>query len=143
MSAKSAVRKMSTGPTAKTPKPLSREWLQEQSRDVKIPLNADDAEVTVKGRPVKLTNLQKIFWPELGLTKRDLLQYYLDVSAWLLPHLKNRAMVMKRYPNGISGGFFFMKRAPSPRPSFIMICSIEHGSGNGLRLPAIPSLASP
>jgi len=133
---------MSSGRTVESPKRVSREWRQEQSRDVKIPLNADDAEVTVEGRPVKLTNLQKIFWPELGLTKRDLLQYYLDVSAWLLPHLKNRAMVMKRYPNGISGGFFFMKRAPSPRPSFIMICSIEHGSGNVISFPVIQHLAS-
>ena len=50
----------------------------------------------VDGGPVTLTNLQKVFFPGLGLTKRDLLQYYLDVSPWLLPHLKNRAMVMKR-----------------------------------------------
>src|SRR6202050_1287412 len=81
-----------------------------------IPEGVNRPELTVEGGPVKLTNLQKIFWPRLKLTKRDLLQYYLDVSPWLLPHLKNRAMVMKRYPNGISGEFFFMKRAPSPRP---------------------------
>jgi bifunctional non-homologous end joining protein LigD len=60
----------------------------------------------VDGGRVHLTNLEKIFWPELGLTKRDLLQYYLDVSPWLVPHLKNRAMVMKRYPNGIPRTFF-------------------------------------
>ena len=87
-------------------------------------------ELAVSGGTVRLTNLQKVFWPDLGLTKRDLLQYYLSVSSWLLPHLKNRAMVMKRYPNGIAGEFFFMKRAPSPRPPSIPICSIEHGSGN-------------
>src|SRR6202451_4866450 len=74
-----------------------------------IPTDVNEAELTVEGGPVKLTNLQKVFWPQLKLTKRDLLQYYLDVSPWLLPHLKNRAMVMKRYPNGISGEFFFMK----------------------------------
>ena len=59
--------------------------------------------LTLKAARVHLTNLEKIFWPELGLTKRDLLQYYLDVSPWLLPHLKDRAMVMKRYPNGMHG----------------------------------------
>ncbi len=96
----------------------------------------------VEGGPVQLTNLQKIFWPGLGLTKRDLLQYYLDVSQWLLPHLKNRAMVMKRYPNGISGEFFFMKRAPTSRPSSIAICSIEHGSGNVIGFPVIQHVAS-
>ena len=59
-----------------------------------------------------------------------------------LPHLKNRAMVMKRYPNGINGEFFFMKRAPSPRPDSIPICSIEHGSGNVIDFPVIQHLAS-
>ena len=54
-------------------------------------------------------------WPKLGVTKRDLIQYYLDVAPWLLPHLTDRAMVMKRYPNGAAGDFFFMKRAPSPK----------------------------
>jgi len=113
-----------------------------RAKDEEIPRNVNEAEVTVEGKTVKLTNLQKIFWPELALTKRDLLQYYLDVSPWLLPHLRNRAMVMKRYPNGIAGEFFFMKRAPSPRPSFIKICSVEHGSGNVIDFPVIEHAAS-
>ncbi|HEY4816779.1 MAG TPA: non-homologous end-joining DNA ligase [Candidatus Acidoferrum sp.] len=109
---------------------------------VQIPSNVTEVEVTVEGSSLKLTNLQKVFWPKLRLTKRDLLQYYADVSPWLLPHLKNRAMVMKRYPNGINGPFFFMKRAPSPRPSFIPICPIEHASGNVIEFPVIQHLAS-
>ena len=51
-----------------------------------------------------------------GLTKGDLLQYYADVADVLLPHIRDRAMVMKRYPHGAAGEFFFMKRAPTPRP---------------------------
>ena len=109
---------------------------------VSIPRDVSDLELSVTGGSVKLTNLQKIFWPNLRLTKRDLLQYYADVSAWLLPHLMDRAMVMKRYPNGIGGPFFFMKRAPSPRPSSIPICSIEHGSGNIIGFPVVQHLAS-
>ena len=89
-----------------------------------------------------LTHLQKVFWPESRLTKRNLLQYYADVAPWLLPNLKNHAMVMKRYPNGIARGFFFMKRAPSPRPSAIPICSIEHGSGNVIGFPVIQDLVA-
>ena len=77
--------------------------------EVVIPADVNDATIEVESTEVKLTNLQKIFWPKLKLTKRDLLQYYADVSPWLLPHVQNRAMVMKRYPNGISGEFFFMK----------------------------------
>jgi bifunctional non-homologous end joining protein LigD len=108
----------------------------------KIPRGVSETEIDVDGGRVHLTNLEKIFWPELGLTKRDLLQYYLDVSPWLLPHLKDRAMVMKRYPNGIHGPFFFMKRAPSPRPGSIPICSIEHASGNIIGFPVIQHLSS-
>ena len=78
----------------------------------------------------------------MGLTKRELLQYYADVSTWLLPHLKDRAMVMKRYPNGISGEFFFMKRTPSPRPAFLSTCAIEHASGNIIDFPIIQHVAS-
>jgi bifunctional non-homologous end joining protein LigD len=109
---------------------------------ISIPDRVPDVEVTVDGATVKLTNLQKIFWPKLRLTKRDLLQYYADVSSWLLPHLRNRAMVMKRYPNGISAPFFFMKRAPSPRPNFVPVCPIEHASGNIIDFPMIQNVAS-
>lgn len=110
--------------------------------DVVIPTQLNDATIKVDGTEVKLTNLQKIFWPKLKLTKRDLLQYYADISPWLLPHVQNRAMVMKRYPNGISGEFFFMKRAPTSRPRSIPICSIEHHSGNVIDSPVVQNLAS-
>jgi len=78
---------------------------------------------------VRLTNLKKLFWKSLGTRKRDLIQYYADISPWLLPHLHDRAMVMKRYPNGAEGDFFYMKRAPDPRPDWIEICSIPHSAG--------------
>jgi bifunctional non-homologous end joining protein LigD len=107
-----------------------------------VPQNVKQAEVAVGDRKVRLTNLQKLFWPELGVTKGDLLRYYAEISDVLLPHLHDRAMVMKRYPNGAAGEFFFMKRAPSPRPDWIEICSIEHASGNVVDFPMIQDLAS-
>jgi bifunctional non-homologous end joining protein LigD len=113
-----------------------------QTSSLQIPSDVNATTLSVDGGPVQLTNLKKVFFPGLGLTKRDLLQYYLDVSPWLLPHLQNRAMVMKRYPNGINGEFFFMKRAPSPRPDSIPVCSIEHGSGNVIAFPVIQHLGS-
>lgn len=93
-------------------------------------------------KTIKLTNLDKPFWPDLGIAKRDLLQYYCNVSEWLLPHISERAMVMKRYPGGAYGEFFFQKRAPSPRPEWIPICSIEHSSGNVVDFPVINDVAS-
>jgi bifunctional non-homologous end joining protein LigD len=101
-----------------------------------------DAEIEVEGKTVKLTNLTKLFWPDLGITKGDLLRYYAGISAVLLPHLEHRAMVMKRYPAGAYGDFFFQKRAPSPRPEWIDICSIEHSSGNIIDFPVVRDLAS-
>jgi bifunctional non-homologous end joining protein LigD len=110
------------------------------SKRIKVPDDVDQVELRFGDREVKLTNLNKNFWPALQITKRDLIQYYADVSALLLPHLRDRAMVMKRYPNGASGEFFFMKRAPSPRPPWIELCSISHGSGNIIAFPMIQDL---
>jgi bifunctional non-homologous end joining protein LigD len=107
-----------------------------------IPRDEDNVVLTVGGRSVRLTNLRKVFWTDGGLTKGDLLQYYADVSAVLLPHLRDRAMVMKRYPHGAAGAFFFMKRAPSPRPDWIQICRIDHGSENIIPFPMIQDLPS-
>lgn len=109
---------------------------------LKIPATAIDLEVNADGRQVRLTNLQKPFWPDLGITKAMLIQYYADVAPVLLPHLVNRAMVMKRYPNGAYSDFFFQKRAPEPRPDWIDICSIVHDSGNIIDFPVIRDLPS-
>ncbi|HEV8129217.1 MAG TPA: hypothetical protein VGQ14_06145, partial [Candidatus Eisenbacteria bacterium] len=109
---------------------------------IAIPQDVRDVEIDFGGRVVRLTNLDKLFWPELKLTKRDLLQYYARVAKALLPHLAGRAMVMKRYPNGAHGEFFFMKRAPSPRPDWIETCRILHGSGNVIDFPIIQDLPS-
>jgi bifunctional non-homologous end joining protein LigD len=109
---------------------------------VALPRDAENLEISPGGRAVRLTHLNKPFWPELGLVKRDLLQYYVDVAPVLVPHLRDRAMVMKRYPNGAGGEFFFMKRAPSPRPDWIETCSIEHASTNVVEFPMIQDLPS-
>lgn len=89
-----------------------------------------------------MTNLNKLFWPEEGISKRDLLQYYADISGVLLPHLKNRAMVMKRYPDGASHEFFFQKRIPEPHPEWIETCEIRSASGNVIHFPMVQDLAS-
>ena len=109
---------------------------------IRIPRDQDNVILTIESKEVRLTNLRKIFWPEIGLTKGDLLQYYADVAGVLLPHIRDRAMVMKRYPHGASGEFFFMKRAPEPRPSWIEICPIDHGSKGIIPFPMIQDRAA-
>lgn len=110
------------------------------AKGVVIPPDVNDAVLTVDRHEVRLTNLRKPFWPELGITKGDLIQFYADVAPLLLPHVRDRAMVMKRYPHGAAGEFFFMKRAPSPRPAWIRTCEIEHTSGNIINFPVIDDL---
>jgi bifunctional non-homologous end joining protein LigD len=107
-----------------------------------IPRDADNVTLIVDGKDVRLTNLRKLFWPALGLTKGDLLRYYAAVADVLLPHLRDRAMVMKRYPHGAAGPFFFMKRAPSPRPRWIQTCAIAHGSRGVIDFPMIQDRAA-
>jgi bifunctional non-homologous end joining protein LigD len=126
---------------ASSPATASKRTEGGRSGRVEIPREGD-AEVSVGSRTVKLTNLSKVFWTELGLTKADLIQYYADVSDALLPHLKDRAMVMKRYPHGAAGDFFFMKRVPIPHPEWLELCSIEHASGNVIDFPMIQDLAA-
>jgi bifunctional non-homologous end joining protein LigD len=112
------------------------------ARGFTIPRDRDNIVLVIEQREVRLTNLGKVFWPRIGLTKGDLLQYYADVSRWLLPHIRDRAMVMKRYPHGSAGDFFFMKRAPEPRPDWIRTCAIDHGAESIIHFPVIDDLAS-
>jgi len=107
-----------------------------------IPSDQDAVALEWEGRKLQLTNLRKIFWKRGSITKGDLIRYYVLVSPYLLPHLRARAMVMKRYPNGAEGEFFYMKRAPSPRPDWIETCTIPHRSGNIIDFPIVQDLAS-
>lgn len=70
-------------------------------------------------RVLKLSNLDKVFWPDEGITKGDLLAYYRAVASVLVPHLKDRPFTMKRYPDGWQGGHFFQKDAPKHMPEWI------------------------
>ena len=89
---------------------------------IEIPTTETDTVLEVDGHRVQLTNLPKLFFPETGLTKGGLLQYYADVAPVLIPHIRDRAMVMKRYPNGQAGAFFFMKRTPAGAPDWLRHC---------------------
>lgn len=94
----------------------------------------DPEEIALPGdepisRRVELSNQDKIFWPEAGYTKGDLVEYYRAVFPWLEPYLKDRPVVMTRYPDGIDGKSFFQKDAPSWVPSWIRTETVwsEHG----------------
>jgi bifunctional non-homologous end joining protein LigD len=75
-------------------------------------------------KEVKLSNLDKVFWPEEKYTKGDLIEYYRSISPWLLPYLKDRPVVLTRYPDGINGKSFYQKDAPSFVPDWIQTIPI-------------------
>jgi bifunctional non-homologous end joining protein LigD len=77
------------------------------------------------GRRLRLSNLDKVFWPEEGYTKGDLLAFYFNVGPTLLPYLQDRPLTMKRMPDGVTGPYFYEKNAPSHTPEWMPRCRVE------------------
>jgi bifunctional non-homologous end joining protein LigD len=86
--------------------------------------------MTVDGRELRLSNLDKVFWPEEGYTKGDLLAYYFNVAPLIVPYLSGRPLTLKRMPNGVKGDFFYEKEAPPNTPSWMPGCEVE-SAGTG------------
>lgn len=82
------------------------------------------SEVSVEGRQLKLSNLDKVFYPEVGFTKAQVIDYYTRISEYLLPHLKDRPLTLKRYPDGVEGQFFYEKECPDHRPDWVKTVAV-------------------
>jgi bifunctional non-homologous end joining protein LigD len=80
--------------------------------------------VLTEGRRLKLSNWDKVLYPQVGFTKGDLIAYYARVAPAVLPHLHDRALTLKRYPNGVEGQYFYEKQAPSHRPEWVRTARI-------------------
>ncbi|HET9322439.1 MAG TPA: DNA ligase D [Gaiellaceae bacterium] len=93
-------------------------------REEPEPMEKLPTEIRKGKRVLKLSNLEKLFWPEEGITKGDLLAYYRDIAPVTVPHLKDRPFTMKRYPDGAFGKFFFQKDAPKHIPDWIKTVEI-------------------
>jgi bifunctional non-homologous end joining protein LigD len=81
-------------------------------------------EVEVDGRRLSLSNLDKVFYPETGFTKGQVIEYYTRIAPVLLPHLRGRHLTLKRYPNGVEGQFFYEKQCPSHRPDWVRTAGV-------------------
>jgi bifunctional non-homologous end joining protein LigD len=88
-------------------------------------------DVELEGHRVHLTHLNKIYFREVGLKKRDLLAYYYRMANYILPFLKDRPMVLRRYPDGVGGKAFFQKEAPSFLPGWIGTATVESEERGG------------
>lgn len=82
-------------------------------------------EVTVGTRRLSLSNLEKVLYPAAGFSKGEVLDYYARISPWLLPHLRDRPLTLKRYPNGVEGPSFYEKRCPSHRPAWVKTFTVH------------------
>jgi len=81
--------------------------------------------IEVAGKRLSLSNLEKDLYPSYGFTKAQILEYYRRIAKFILPHLKNRALTLKRYPEGVEKDFFFEKRCPSHRPEWVKTAEIR------------------
>jgi bifunctional non-homologous end joining protein LigD len=81
--------------------------------------------VDVAGKQISLSNLDKVLYPEAGFTKGHVIDYYTRVAPVLLPHLRDRPLTLKRYPNGVDGGHFYEKQCPSHRPDWVRSEPVE------------------
>ncbi len=106
--------------TVEFPRPLE---VEKRGRDVWF--------TQVDGREVRLSNLDKVFWPREGYTKGDLIAYYANVAELILPHLRDRPLTMKRMPDGVEGGFFYEKNAPPTVPDWMPRCPVPSEDAKG------------
>jgi bifunctional non-homologous end joining protein LigD len=86
--------------------------------------------IEVEGRQIKLSNLDKVLYPKAGFTKGQVIDYYVRIAPVLLPHLADRALTLKRYPNGVDGMFFYEKNCPSYRPSWMKTAKVWSEGNN-------------
>ena len=76
-------------------------------------------QIEVDGRELTISNLDKVFFPENGFTKGQVIKFYSDIAEAILPHLRNRPLTLKRYPDGITGEHFYEKNAPKHTPTWV------------------------
>src|SRR5213595_3918294 len=85
---------------------------------------SDKAQLIVDGKKLAVSNLNKVLYPKAGFTKGEIIDYYIRIAPVLLPHLKDRPLTMKRYPNGVDQPFFYEKNCPSHRPSWVKTAKV-------------------
>jgi bifunctional non-homologous end joining protein LigD len=102
-----------------------------------------DSLVTIDGRQLKLTNLEKVLYPETGFSKGEVIDYYARIAPTLLTHLGDRGITMRRFPNGVDDKSFFEKRCPKHRPEWVGVCPGPGDKGGSIdycRLADVPSV---
>ena len=106
-------------------------------------MKSSGSELRIDGKPVRVSNLDKVLYPSVGFTKGEVIDYYIRISRYLLPHLKDRALSLKRYPNGVEKEFFYEKRCPPYRPKWVGTVDMwSKGNRETIHLCTVKDLAS-
>jgi bifunctional non-homologous end joining protein LigD len=90
----------------------------------------ETAELVVEGKKLSVSNLDKVLYPKVGFTKGQVIDYYIRIAPVLLPHLEDRPLTMKRYPNGVDKEFFYEKNCPSHRPKWVKTAKVWSEGNN-------------
>jgi bifunctional non-homologous end joining protein LigD len=98
------------------------------------------AQLNVAGLKLAVSNLEKVLYPRTGFTKGDVIDYYIRVARFLLPHLKNRPITLKRYPDGVEGFFFYEKQCPPHRPKWVKTTKVARKDGTNINYCVIDDL---
>jgi bifunctional non-homologous end joining protein LigD len=93
---------------------------------------ATASQLEVDGKTLHVTNLNKVLYPDSGFTKGDLINYYIRISPFLLPHLRDRPITLKRYPDGVDGLHFYEKKCPSHRPKWVQTAKVAKSEGGAI-----------
>jgi bifunctional non-homologous end joining protein LigD len=107
-----------------------------------IPRDVETYDVKYGQKTLTLTSLKKVFWPQLNKTKRDLLFYYTAVSGVLLPHVKDRGLLLRKYPDGVEGKLVTVNRLPGYHPEWLQTCTLMRTPEGMLDLPMAQDIAS-
>src|SRR5213082_531130 len=91
---------------------------------------SEKAELVVEGKKLSVSNLDKVLYPKVGFTKGQVIDYYIRIAPALLPHLQDRPLTMKRYPNGVDAEFFYEKNCPSHRPKWVKTAKVWSEGNN-------------
>src|SRR5438046_9576915 len=93
----------------------------------------ETAELVVEGKKLSVSNLDKVLYPKVRFTKGQVIDYYIKIAPALLPHLQDRPLTMKRYPNGVDKEFFYEKNCPSHRPKWVKTAKVWSEGNNRTR----------
>src|ERR1700733_15055933 len=107
-------------------------------------MSSQSTELQIGGKSVPVSNLDKVLYPSCGFTKGQIIDYYIRISRFLLPHLKDRPLSLKRYPGGVDKEFFYEKRCPPYRPKWVrtigMWSKVNHETIHFCTIDNLPSL---